>query len=161
MSRWSPKITGGPIRALDAADLSWMNKALQEALAGVKNLSVREAISPAALDGEIFTRIRAMSLDALAPDSPLRTLFVGRRKEFGWRLDHLKQADKERIITMYRGLKRQRLEAAEMDEETRLHELESILSGMRVSLDQMRRTAAESEAVRDGIDALQESLENS
>lgn len=157
---WAPVIRG-PIRAMNDADIAWIRGAIATALRETKSLPSKETISPAALDGEIFTRIRAMSPDALAPDSPLRTLFAGRRKAFVWQLDHLKQADKERIVAMYRGLKRQRLEEAEMDEETRLHELENILSGMRASLDQMKKAATESEAVRDRIDALQESLENS
>jgi len=145
------------IRELNAVERSMIYGSIQSAFAAVKNLPIREACSPESLDGEVYTRIRA-DLGTLPADSPLRTLFQGRRRNLRLRLDHLRQGDKEMIATMYMELRKQHLEM-EKDEGTRLRELETLLAGMAASTEQMRKVAVESEAVRDRIDELEEMLE--
>jgi len=142
-------------RLLDDQDYSWLSKAFESALSGVRRISAKESQSSDAVDGEVFTHIRSMGVEDLKKDSPLRRLFNNRRERL-LRLDGLRQEDKEKVSLMYRQLKERYLQ--EKDEMTRLRELEAMVACLRAGADRMREIATSSEAVRDGIDALDEIL---
>ncbi len=143
---------------MDEADFAWLHQALTEAFADVVNPMARQTISGQALDGEIYTRIRAQLASAsLRNDSPLRSLFSSRRRWAGFKFDQLKQNDKERVAAMFNGIKQRRLSEG-VGADGRLRELEILLAGMRSSVNQMADAAKRSEEVRDKIEELDEFL---
>jgi hypothetical protein len=143
---------------MDDQDFSWLYNALIEAFADVSNPSGRQAISTQALNGEIYTRLRAMiSSSRLREDSPLRVLFASQRRNLNFRFDQLRQHDKEKVATMFNTIRRERLEEAQ-DTDASLHELEMILTGMQASVNKMTDAAVRSETVREDIEKLDEFL---
>jgi len=150
----------GPMAHMDENDYVWLHRAFTEAFADVNNPSARQLYSAKALDGEIYTRLRAMlPSSGLRSDSPIHRLFSSRRRYLDLRFDQLKQRDKEKVATMFNAIKRGRLEEVQ-DTDACLHELENLLTGMRANVNQMADAAKRSEEVRDRIEELDEFLGN-
>jgi hypothetical protein len=149
-----------PITHMDENDFVWLHQAFTEAFADVSNPSAKQMFSTKALDGEIYTRLRAMiPSSGLRADSPLRYLFASRRRYLDLRFDQLKQHDKEKVAAMFNVIKRGRLEEIQ-DTDACIHNLENLLAGMRSSVNQMTDAAIRSEEVRDNIEKLDEFLGN-
>lgn len=148
----------GPIGTMDEDDFTWLHQALTEAFCDVSNPIARETISGQALDGEIYTRLRAMlPSSGLRDASPLRSLFSSRRRFADFKFDQLRQQDKEKVAAMFNRIKKQRLED-DKGSDVRLRELETLLAGMRANINQMADAAKRSEEVRDKIEELDEFL---
>lgn len=153
--------TGGPMTSMDETDYTWLHRAFVEAFADVSHPKARQTASPKGLDGEIYTRIRAMlPSSGLRTDSPIRALFGSRRRFLDLRFDQLKQHDKEKVAVMFNTIKRNRLEDDDKGTDARLGELENLLAGMRANINQMADAAKRSEEVRDRIEELDEFLGN-
>ena len=145
---------------MDEDDFAWLHQAFTEAFYDVVNPMARETISGKALDGEIYTRLRALlPSSGLRDNSPLRLLFSSRRRFADFRFDQLRQHDKERVAAMFNRIKQQRLEE-DKGTDVRLRELEALLDGMRANINQMADAAKRSEEVRDKIEELDEFLTN-
>lgn len=149
-----------PMGEMDEDDFAWLHQALMSSFYDVACPMARETISGKALDGEIYTRLRAMlPSSGLRDTSPLRSLFSIRRRFADLRFDQLRQRDKERVAAMFNRIKRQRLEE-EKGTDARMCELEALLAGMRASVNRMADAAKRSEEVRDRIEELDEFLSN-
>jgi hypothetical protein len=148
-----------PMILMNEDDYIWFYQALTEAFSSIRRLPIKQCNSQSAVNGEIYTRIRAMLASSnLRKDSPIRSLFKTRRKHIGIKFDQLKQHDKERIQTMFNDIKTHHLDKAVSSTDSTLQELENILISMRSSVKQMEDAANRSTEVRSDIDKLDEFL---